>query len=147
MAYTIAATQSLLDLAGGDHIAVLEALNAAAQEIDEAFGYHGYNTPLDLSLIVGVESRLRLQTKIEVTEQAIAARLLSSAFATGAKKAVSSKVEKDYQIAQRWLARVRESGVPQLGLAAGNRFGVGVTGDEEWDVTPYFDTMQSEIWD
>lgn len=146
MAYTAAPTQPLLDLADTVE-SVTAALNVAAQEIDEAFNAAGYTTPLDFSLIADAESRLRLQTRVTWTEQAIAARILSSAFAPGAKKAVAPKVEKDYQIAQKWLARIRIDGVPQLGLIVGNRFGVGVVGTEEWDVTPFYDVMSAGFWD
>lgn len=148
MSYSEEPTQPLLDLAGGDHLAVLDALNSAAQEIDEAFSEAGYTVPLDFTQIVDVESRLRLQTRIQVAERAIAARLLSSVVAPGSAKAVSSKVAKDWELAERWLNRVRKFGVPNVGLATGNRFGIGVVGTEVWNVTPYYDVMSvPDLWE
>lgn len=148
MSYSEEPTQPLLDLAGGDHLAVVRALNSAAQEIDEAFAEAGYTTPLDFTQITDTESRLRLESRVADAEQAIAARLLSSAFAPGARKAVSSKVSKDWEQAEKWLNRVRKSGVPNIGLASGNRFGVGVVGTEVWDTTPYYDIMAiPDLWD
>lgn len=148
MSYSEEPTQPLLDLAGGDHLAVVRALNSAAQEIDEAFSEAGYTTPLDFTLIADAESRLRLESRVTDAEQAIAARLLSSAFAPGSVKSVSPKVQKDWELAEKWLNRVRLSGVPNLGLASGNRFGIGVVGTEVWDVTPYYDVMSiPDLWD
>lgn len=148
MSYSEEPTQSLLNLADGDHLAVLDALNSASQEIDEAFAEASYSVPLDFAQISDAESRLRLLTRVRMAEQAIAARFLSSAFAPGSKKAVAPKVQKDWELAERWLNRVRLSGVPNIGLASGNRFGIGVVGTEVWDVTPYYDAMSiPDLWD
>lgn len=147
MSYTNDVTPALLALAGDDNAAVLDALNAAAQEIDEAFSSFGYTIPLDLTLIANVESRARLQAKIDTTEQAIAGRLLSQNISPGQVKAVSPKIAKDYDLAQRWLRRVQENGVPQLGLPVDGQIGIGIVGDERWDTTVEHDLMSvSEFW-
>lgn len=147
MSYTNATTSALLSLSGNDASAVLDALNAAAQEIDEAFAASGYTVPLNFTTIPDTESRARLESKVRMTEQAIAGRILSQNIAPGQVKAVSPKIAKDYDLAQRWLNRVRESGVPQIGLTASGQVGIGVTGDEVWDTTQYHDILSiPEIW-
>lgn len=148
MPYTEEIPAALLSLApSGDATAVSSSLEAAAQEIDEALSFAGLSVPLDLAQITNVESRNRFLAKIRMTEQAIAARLLSSAFiSTDRSKSTPAKVVKDYEIAQKWLKSIRENGLPSVGLTI-SKPQIGIIGDQEWDTNDHYDLMSiGEFW-
>lgn len=148
MPYTEVIPAALLNLApDGDESIATDALESAAQEIDEALSFAGLSVPLDLTQITNEVSRTRLLAKIRMTEQAIAARLLSSAFiSTDRTKSTPAKVVKDYEIAQKWLKSIRENGLPSVGLSV-SKPQIGVVGDEEWDTSEHYDIMSiGEIW-
>lgn len=110
-----AATSQLSELAGGDAARVDEALQAASQEIDDAFAGAGYLTPLDTSGL-GADPKARLDAMLAVTCRQLAAWALSS---KATKKGASDSVRLGQDDARRWLERVAERQVIFPGLPRG----------------------------
>lgn len=130
----------LLSLAAQDAAEVLEALNAGAQEIDEAFASGGYNTPILLNLLPAGDATDRITAKLAMVNEAIAAYLLGSPANGTGRKGSSERVVKDYDNAILWLDRVatRETLIAVLinnGFTTASGTGLQIVGDYEYDLS------------
>lgn len=138
-----ASTAFLLTLAGNDADLVTEKLNAADQEIDEAFATGGYVTPIPITAIDAGPAKDRLVSKLASVSKAIAGYLLSAPAEGTNRKGSSERVAKDAADARDWLKKIanRELIVGVLddtsgAVAAGTYTGMSVVGDAEWALTP-----------
>lgn len=154
MAYTGygASTSFLLELAGNSSTLVEEKLNAADQEIDEAFARGGYATPLPISSIAAGVAKDRLVSRLAGASKAIAAHLLSAP-TEGVKKGSSERVKKDADDARAWLKAVAEGSVTvgvlleTDGGYTGSETGMSVVGDATWALTPQLVDLSNQVPD
>lgn len=138
-----ASTALLVALAGNDATLVTEKLNAADQEIDEAFATGGYTTPLPISSITAGAAKDRFVAKLLGVSKAIAAYLLSAPAEGTGRKGSSERVVQDAKDARDWLKRIasREVIVQVLddtpgAVAPGTYTGISAVGDADWALTP-----------